>query len=176
MLTTIFELADLVQDPVTRSRVCSVLKTHANDMSAGYSGDSGRHHYYPGGLLDHTMLTTILAVIDVKRCVTELRTLCNLDDVIIACIFHDFDKIVSCGQHVYRTKLEVVGMLENEGILNVGIRDGILHSRGGWSAYQEQESGMAGITVHRNCMIASAIFKDKDVTERLIDDLTSYFR
>jgi len=170
-MVTFTDLVMIIDDVVKRKHALKLLNEYETYMWCT-PASAGSHHYYDGGLADHVMLTTILAVLDIKSSVSEIAVLYDLDDVIIASLFHELDKIPTSG---VKTKFEIVEIIEKHGILNENVRDGILHSYGGYSPYQEKECGMSGIIVHKCCMIASRVFKSRDLTRKLIEDLSGYF-
>lgn len=139
-------------------------------IATGKGSDSG-HHNYDGGLADHLILVSLLANHMAKKLPDFLYFTCNIDDVIISSLFHDFDKIdkyPNPDDRKFPTPLDIYALLVDNGLSSKGIRDGVLHAHGGWSQYKDEPYGMTAIIVHAADMIASHVIMEKPETEKAI--------
>jgi len=166
-------VAMLVTDTRKRQKTIDILLFHEEKLSTGKGSDDA-HHAYAGGLFDHVVLATILAYRMATRLPDFLLFTCKLDDVVIASLFHDFDKISKYddpNNREFFTPLDIYAMLVDHGLSSNGIRDGILHSHGGFGGYKDEPYGMTAIMLHAADMIASHVIVNEKETRKAIDAL-----
>lgn len=164
-----------ISDEKTRAKAISIFKEHEKEVYTGFgSGDS--HQSYVGGLADHTLLVSLFAMDMASKLPDILFVSCKLDDVIVASLFHDFDKIGKYDKpqnRLYGGPIEVYSMLVDNGLQSPGMRDGIIHAHGGWSDYKEEPYGLVSIVVHAADMMASRVIKDQAGTRKAIHAMVS---
>ena len=130
------------------------------------------HQDYEGGLADHVALVVLDAY---HTAVSKPWMKLDTDDVIVAALFHDLDKIgnpwngnENHGPMVARDDIGVVEFLEKFGLRNPNIQDGIILAHGGWSKAKGVEHPPIAICVHGADMLASHATKtEKDTREKI---------
>lgn len=133
-------------------------------------GSRKTHHVYTGGLVDHALLVALLSILHYNTAPVFLQFITSKDDVIISALFHDFSKvgygIASFSQFV--PSIDVINTLIDNDLYNQNIRDGILHSHGGWSGYKDEPYGLTSIIVHASDMIATHVIRGESETKTSI--------
>lgn len=160
----------LVSDIKKREKTIEIFVKYYGQFCTG-KGSGHRHHPYDGGLADHTMLVALLAWDFARKLPDFLYFTCNTDDIVMAAIFHDFDKMGKYQEpeeRPFSSPLDVYSMLVDNGLSSKGLRDGIIHAHGGWSDYKDEPFGMVSILVHAADMVASHIIENRDDTRKAI--------
>jgi hypothetical protein len=126
-----------------------------------------KHHNYVGGLKDHTMATLLMAIWYIETSPDSVKMIINKDDLLTSIVFHDFDKLDD-----FETHSDVVEWLEEIGLSSSDIREGILHSHGGWARqeYNYEPYSMNGIIINYVDMISTQVITDKTKTIVSIED------
>lgn len=162
---------------ISSTEVKSKVKTLMNELGSRFfmcrasNPNKAYHQEYEGGLADHTAL----AVLDAYHTATVKPWMkVDKDDVIVAALFHDLDKIGSPftgnaehGPRVAADDVAAVRYLERFGLRNPNIQDGIILAHGGWSKVKVEHPPIA-IIVHAADMLASHATKsEKDTREKI---------
>ena len=164
---------EIINDVKKREKTIEIVVQY-DDKLATSKGSGQKHHAYDGGLADHVVLVALMAHRLAKKLPDFLIFTCDIDDIIISSIFHDFDKLGKYDDPPDReffTPLDIYSMLVDNGLSSNGIRDGILHSHGGFGGYKDEAYGMTAIIVHAADMIASHVIKNDDETRKAIASL-----
>lgn len=174
VMMTIPDIINTIRDKNIRENCLRAFMKYEKLFSESSGSRSHKHHDYIGGLYDHTLLVSLIVITTIKNAPFEIRSLYNYDDVIIACIFHDFDKLndKDTGDRVFAGFHEVIEFLDSHDLSTPRTRDGILRSHGGFSGFTD-EYGSTSILLHYADMLATHVFKFADETVSMISRLST---
>jgi len=147
---------------ITNPEVKKKVKTVMNELGSRFFdclAATKYHQCYEGGLADHTALVVLEAY---HMAVTKKWLKLDTDNVIIAALFHDIDKIgnpyygnASHGPMVASDDIGVVKYIDRFGLVNGQVQDGIILAHGGWSKAKGVDHPAISIVVHAGDMLAS---------------------
>jgi len=129
------------------------------------------HQNYPGGLADHTALTTLISYYMAK---TQQYMNVPSDDALISALFHDWEKIgmfIRDNPRLFKDDQLVINYLEQQKIITETTRhiaNGIVFAHGGWSRVQGQHFPIA-IIIHYADMASSQNIKTQEKTRTCIE-------
>jgi len=126
---------------------------------------------YSGGLLDHTLLVTLISISIIQRMVEPLMILYNSDHIIIASIFHDFEKLkrFTFKKPIFQTCRDVIEFLEENNIDEPEIINGIMYLHNGNSYDKDYE--ICGGIISISESIATNRIKKLNETRRMIEEI-----
>ena len=137
----------------------------------GSSRNYHYHHCYTGGLADHTALV----VLDACHSIVSKPWLnIDINDMIVVCMFHDLDKVgyYTGGLKRYsKNDIATVDFLENFGLRNNEIQDGVLLIHGGWSRAKVSEHPQIAVYAHCADMLSSHVAKAQAETRKKIKEI-----
>jgi hypothetical protein len=161
----------LFEDNVKRDKAVAMMDTIPGFYDELASGLAHAYHQaYPGGLADHTALVCLDGY---HSALTKPYIGVDRDDILLAALMHDFDKIGSYTPSIpviAHDDIQAVNFAEKFGLRNSEIQDGIILAHGGWSKAKVKEHPAIAVYTHAADMLASHVTKAvKDTRERIRD-------
>lgn len=160
-------ILDLFTDPQVRTKAMEVLTEFGSPFFKNpASPNKGLHQCYDGGLADHTALCCLAGYF---LAFTNPLLGLYLDDVLVACMFHDLNKIRKGMEDD-----ETCTILGKFGLLNETVRHGVVYAHGGWSKARRTRHRPIAVIVHCADMIAAHVFRHSEDTKAAIKQYRQY--
>jgi hypothetical protein len=161
----------LFEDKVKRDKAVAMMDTIPGFYDELASGLAHAYHQaYPGGLADHTALVCLDGY---HSALTKPYIGVDRDDILLAALMHDFDKIGSYTPSIpviAHDDIQAVNFAEKFGLRNSNIQDGMILVHGGWSKAKVKEHPAIAVYAHAADMFAAHVTKTvKDTRERIRD-------
>lgn len=167
----------LFEDGIKRDKAVAMMRDIPGFYDElGSSLARAYHQAYRGGLADHTALVCLDGY---HSALTKPYIGVERDDILLACLMHDFDKIGHYTQsipQIAHDDIEAVNFAGKYGLRNPEIQDGMLLAHGGWSKAKGVEHPAIAVYTHAADMLGSHVTrikqgkpeKSKDTTRGLI--------